>query len=83
MLETGLHNGAQQKMTKGSITIGLGKRIRQRRMQLGLSQERLGEVAGLHRTYIGAVERGEKNLTVVTLCRIANALKRPAAFFLE
>jgi transcriptional regulator with XRE-family HTH domain len=52
-------------------------------MRLGLSQERLGEVAGLHRTYIGAVERGEKNLTVLTLCRIANALKRPAAFFLE
>ena len=79
----GLHNAAQQAMTKSAITIGLGKRIRQRRMQLGLSQERLGEVAGLHRTYIGAVERGEKNLTVVTLCRIANALKRRAEFFLE
>jgi transcriptional regulator with XRE-family HTH domain len=79
----GLHNVAQQAMTQGAITILLGKRIRQRRMHLGLSQERLGEVAGLHRTYIGAVERGEKNITVVTLCRIATALKRPAASFLE
>jgi transcriptional regulator with XRE-family HTH domain len=83
MLETGMHNGAQNTMTKSSITIELGKRIRLRRMQLEFSQERLGELAGLHRTYIGAVERGEKNLTVLTLCKIADALKRPAAFFLE
>jgi transcriptional regulator with XRE-family HTH domain len=52
-------------------------------MELGLSQERLGEEAGLHRTYIGAVERGEKNLTVLTLSKIARALKRAPAFFLE
>ena len=50
---------------------------------MGLSQEQLGELAGLHRTYIGAVERAEKNITVVTLCRIAAALQRPANSFLE
>lgn len=70
-------------MIKGAITIRLGNRIRRRRMELGLSQERLGEEAGLHRTYIGAVERGEKNLTVLTLSKIARALKRAPAFFLE
>jgi len=41
---------------------------------VGVSQEALGEKANIHRTYIGAVERGEKNVTVVTLAKIAHAL---------
>jgi transcriptional regulator with XRE-family HTH domain len=49
--------------------------IRSRRTTLGLSQEELGERAGLHRTYIGALERGERNLSVRTLYRVAAALE--------
>ena len=48
--------------------------IRKRRSTLGLSQEELGERAGLHRTYIGALERGERNLSVRTLYKVAAAL---------
>ncbi|MGH6799953.1 MAG: helix-turn-helix domain-containing protein [Methylocella sp.] len=49
--------------------------VRRRRLELGLSQEQFAEIAGYHRTYIGAVERGERNITVSTLSAIAAALK--------
>ena len=49
--------------------------IRRYRKLAGLSQEELGEKAGLHRTYIGSVERGERNITLDSLEEIANALK--------
>ena len=52
----------------------LGLAIREKRLALGLSQEELGERCQLHRTYIGAVERGEINITVQNVERIANAL---------
>ena len=44
-----------------------------------LSQEAFAEVGGLHRTYIGAVERGEKNVSIDNIARIAVALKVPIA----
>jgi len=65
------------------ITRLVGKRLRELRQAKGLSQEQLGELCGLHRTYVGAVERGEKNVTVVTLSRIATALGVPVRTFLE
>jgi len=52
----------------------LGDRVRARRMDKGLSQEELGERSGLHRTYIGQVERGEKNVSVRNLIAIADGL---------
>lgn len=52
----------------------LGEAIRAKRLEKGWSQEELSFESGLHRTYIGAVERGEKNLTVKNLVRIAWAL---------
>lgn len=52
----------------------LGDAIRARRTANGWSQEELSFESGLHRTYIGAVERGEKNLTVKNLTRISTAL---------
>ncbi len=52
----------------------LGQKIRAERVSKGWSQEELAEKAGLHRTYIGMIERAEKNLTVVNLNRIAVAL---------
>lgn len=52
----------------------LGERIRVLRSDKGLSQEVLGERSGLHPNYIGAVERGEKNLTLDSLMKIARSL---------
>ncbi len=53
----------------------LGYRIRSLRKSSGLSQEQLGELANLHNTYIGAIERGERNPSLKSLERIAEALK--------
>lgn len=53
----------------------LGKRIRDLRKQRGLSQEGLGWKAELHFTYIGAVERGERNCSIITLEKIAKGLE--------
>ena len=53
----------------------IGNRIRNYRMQLGYSQERLAEISGCHPTYIGQVERGEKNPTLESIEKIASALK--------
>jgi len=52
----------------------LGERIRKLRTRKGWSQEAFADVSGLHRTYIGAVERGEKNLTISTLHTLAKTL---------
>lgn len=52
----------------------VGRRIRDLRKQAGLSQEQLGEIAGFHFSYIGGVERAEKNITLINLERIADAL---------
>ncbi len=51
-----------------------GKRVRTLRERLGLSQEELADKAGIHRTYIGGVERGERNLGLKNVFRIAKAL---------
>lgn len=53
----------------------LGQRIRQRRIALEWSQEDLAEEANLHRTYIGAVERGEKNISLINILKIARSLR--------
>ncbi|HXW93976.1 MAG TPA: helix-turn-helix transcriptional regulator [Terriglobales bacterium] len=52
----------------------LGDRIRKLRQKKGWSQEELAAISGLHRTYIGAVERGEKNLTISTIHTLAKTL---------
>ncbi len=53
----------------------VGQRIRNYRTQQGLSQEKLAELAGCHPTYIGQLERGEKNATLESIERIAGSLK--------
>ena len=53
----------------------IGDRIRDRRTALGLTQAEFGEKCGLHRTFIGSVERGERNVAVLSLKRIASALR--------
>jgi transcriptional regulator with XRE-family HTH domain len=59
--------------------VRFGKRVRTLRERAGLSQERLAEKAGIHRTYIGGVERGERNLGLKNVFRIARALAVPVA----
>lgn len=53
----------------------IGDRVRDRRVSLGLTQAELADACGLHRTFVGSVERGERNLAVLSLRRIAQALK--------
>ena len=52
-----------------------GKRVREERIKKKLSQEELAERAGVHRTYIGMIERAEKNITLRNIDRIAKALR--------
>jgi len=59
---------------KGNINEKVGFNIRRIREERGLSQEVLGALAGLHRAYIGQIERGEKNMGVKNLEKIARAL---------
>lgn len=56
------------------INIKFGKRIASLRTQIGLSQEKFAERCNMHRTYIGAVERGEKSPTLITVEKFAKAL---------
>ena len=56
------------------LSVEIGQRIRSYRLQNGFNQEELAEKCGLHPTYIGQVERGEKNATLESVCRIANGL---------
>ena len=61
-------------MSREQLLQALGKVIRRKREALGLSQEDLASRAGVHRTYMGSAERGERNVAVVNLERIARAL---------
>jgi len=59
--------------------IAFGRRIRTLRSRRGFSQESFAEAADVHRTYIGGIERGERNPTLTTIYRIAEALNvRPS-----
>lgn len=59
---------------KPPLLVAIGNSVRHFRKKMGLSQEDLAEAAGLHRTYVGMIERGEKNITVLSATRIAKAL---------
>jgi len=61
-------------MIKKSISIKFGEKVREIRISQNLSQEQLANLADVHRTYIGMVERAEKNITLVNIEKIANAL---------
>ena len=62
----------------------IGSNVKAYRTKLGLSQEELAELAGVHRTYMGAVERAEKNVSALSLAKIAKALKiKPEKLLME
>jgi transcriptional regulator with XRE-family HTH domain len=60
-----------------------GQTVRQLRLERGYSQEKLAELAGIHRNYAGAVERGERNVALVNMVRIAQALGVPLSRLVE
>jgi len=64
----------QLSTMKREILIKFGQKVRDERDKLGLSQEELASRAGVHRTYIGMIERAEKNITLQNIEKIAKAL---------
>lgn len=60
-----------------------GRAVRETRVRRALSQEALGERGGLHRNYVGAIERGEVNPTFKTLMKLASGLNVPLGELLE
>ena len=66
-----------------NITEILGQRIRYYRKQKNISQEQLAKLADLHPTYIGQIERGEKNASIETIYNIAQGLQIPIVQLLE
>ena len=59
------------------IRLRFGKAVRKKRHKLGVSQEEFADICGLDRTYIGGIERGERNVALVNIEKIAKALKIP------
>lgn len=66
---------------KKEVLIKFGQKVREERSKLNLSQEELAARAGVHRTYIGMIERAEKNITLESIEKIARALKISIADF--
>ena len=71
-----MKRGSRHGLTASSLSLRrlVADNIKRRRLAKGLSQEELAELCGYHRTYIGAVERAERNITLSTLEAIAQAL---------
>ncbi len=65
---------ARQRTDLNNIGVRFGAAVKERRNQLNLSQEQLAHCAGLHRTYISAVERGARNVSLENIRRLAEAL---------
>jgi transcriptional regulator with XRE-family HTH domain len=70
-------------MRKKSLLVKFGNQVKEIRESIGLSQEELAELCGLHRTYIGSVERGERNLSLVNISKISKALNIDSSKLLE
>ena len=59
---------------RAAVTVELGRRVRALREERGMSQEKLAEKAKVHRTYVGSLERGERNVALINIVRLAHAL---------
>ena len=70
------------KQDAGRLLEPLGAVIRANRKEVGLSQEALADAAGIDRSHMGKIERGERNVTLLNLCRIAKALETKASVLL-
>lgn len=71
------------KQALSSLHSKLGHAVRVQRARLSVSQEEAGKRAGMHRNYVGAIERGEINPTYETLSRLANGLSMPLHLLIE
>jgi len=60
---------------EGDLQLAVGRNLRGHRQALSLSQEAFADLLGVHRTYLGGVERGERNLTLRSVERIADRLR--------
>jgi transcriptional regulator with XRE-family HTH domain len=58
-----------------SLLTAFGRRVRELRQARGISQEKLADRSGLHRTYLGGIERGERNVSLLNLQKVARALE--------
>lgn len=70
-------------MPKKKILIDFGNAVRKRRNELGISQEDLSYRCDLHRTYIGMIERAEKNITLINIEKIAKGLETDISKLLQ
>lgn len=68
---------------KKDILIKFGKKVREERLKKKLSQEEFADIVGVHRTYIGMIERAEKNITLTNIEKIAKALQINPSKLLE
>ncbi|MBV5330155.1 MAG: helix-turn-helix transcriptional regulator [Chlorobium sp.] len=68
---------------KNPISIIFGANVKYLRLSRGLTQEHLAELSNCHPNYIGAVERGERNITIIKVANIANALNCRISDLLE
>ena len=68
---------------KKTILLALAKRVRAERKKLGLSQEDFADKAGFHRTYIGMIERGERNITLSNIEKLSKALRMSVSTLLK
>ena len=62
-------------MTTDEHIVAFGQRVREARKEKGISQEKLAELAGIDRSYMGNIERGEKNVTLKKVYEICDALE--------
>ena len=70
-------------MEKTNPRIAFGARLRELRLERGISQEKLAEMAGLHRNYVGVLERAGQSASLDAICKLASALQMKPAALLE
>ena len=70
-------------MVTPDLRVLFGKRVRELRMKRKLSQEKLAELSGLHHNYVGSVERGQRNVSLINIVKIARGLSVTPSTLLE
>ena len=63
--------------------VAFGERVRKLRKEKGLSQEALADLAGIERSYMGHIERGDQNITLIKIFQIAEALEMSPGYLID